>query len=76
MEAFNILSTVGWIYAEQNILFLNKVFLSYLFSYTEQNYKHNNLVFAPIFHDLNSKFKTFSTYTKGLFLSNIVHKSV
>ncbi len=26
-----------------------------LFIYTEQNYKHNTLVFAPIFHELNSK---------------------
>ncbi len=24
-------------------------------SYTEQNYKHNTLVFAPIFHELNTK---------------------
>ncbi len=42
--------------------------------FTEQNYKRNTFVFAPIFHELNSK--TFSMYTKGLFLSNSVHKSV
>ncbi len=46
----------------------------YIYIYTEQKYKCNNFVFAPIFHELNSK--TFSMYTKGLFLSNIVHKSV
>jgi len=30
--------------------------------------------YNPIFYELNSK--TFSMYTKGLFLSNFVHKSV
>ncbi len=27
--------------------------------YTEQNYKCNTFVFAPIFHELNSKFQDF-----------------
>ncbi len=27
----------------------------YVFIYTEQNYKRNTFVFAPIFHELNSK---------------------
>ncbi len=27
--------------------------------YTEQNYKRNNFVFAPIFHQLNSKIEDF-----------------
>ena len=27
--------------------------------YTEQKYKHNTFVFAPIFHELNSKIKCF-----------------
>jgi len=46
--------------------------------YTEQNYKCNTFVFASISHELNSKVlkKALSMYTKGLFLSNIVHKSV
>ncbi len=44
--------------------------------YTEQNYKRNTFVFSPIFHELDSKIKYFFMYTKGLFLSNIVHKSV
>ncbi len=46
----------------------------YGFIYTEQNYKRNTYVFAPIFHDFFSK-KLFM-YTKDLFLTNIVHKSV
>ncbi len=29
------------------------------YNYTEQNYKHNIFVFAPIFHELNSKNKYF-----------------
>ncbi len=27
----------------------------YMYIYTEQNYKRNTFVFAPIFHELNSK---------------------
>ncbi len=41
-------------------------------NYTEQNYKCNTFVFAPIFHELNSKIEDFFY----VFLSNIVHKSV
>ncbi len=29
--------------------------VSYIYIYTEQNYKRNTFVFAPIFHELNSK---------------------
>ncbi len=29
--------------------------LEMLSLYTEQNYKHNTFVFAPFFHELNSK---------------------
>ncbi len=31
---------------------MKKCYVNY---YTEQNYKHNTFVFAPIFHELNSK---------------------
>ncbi len=44
--------------------------------YTEQNYKCNTFVFNPFFLSWTQKSKTFSRYTKGLFISNIVHKSV
>ncbi len=44
--------------------------------YTEKNYKRNTFVFAPFFMSWTQRSKTFSMYTKGLFLSNIVHKSV
>lgn len=40
--------------------------------YTEQNYKSKTFVFALIFHEPNN----FTKYTKDLFLSNTVHKSV
>ncbi len=50
--------------------FFESLFEVYILVYTEQNYKRNT--FAPIFHELNS----FSMYTRGLFLSNIVNKSV
>ncbi len=46
----------------------------YIYIYIEQNDKRNTFVFAPIFYELNSKI--FSMYTKYLFLSNIIHKSV
>ncbi len=29
--------------------------LESVYTYTEQNYKRNTFVFAPIFHELNSK---------------------
>ncbi len=52
-------------------------YICYIYIYTEQNYKHNTFVFAPIFSKKLKDFtKTFSMYTKGLFLSNIVYKSV
>ncbi len=42
-----------------------------------QNYKHNAFVLAPpFFKSWTQRSKTFSMYIKGLFLSNIVHKSV
>ncbi len=45
--------------------------------YTEQMYKCSTFVFLPpFFLSRTQRFKTFSMYTKGLFLSNIVHKSV
>ncbi len=47
-----------------------------VYIYTEQNYKRNTLVFAPFYMSWTQRSKTFSMYTKGLFLSNIVHKSV
>ncbi len=51
--------------------------ITYFLKCTDQNYKHNTFVFAPIFPELNSKIEDFSQiYTKGLFLSDIVHKSV
>ncbi len=31
----------------------------YILNYTEQNYKRNTFVFAPIFHELNSKIEYF-----------------
>ncbi len=37
--------------------------------YTEQNYKRNTFVFAPIFHET-------LFYTQKAYFSNIVHKSV
>ncbi len=55
-------------------MYLHSIIYIYIYIYTEQNYKCNTFVFTPIVHELNSN--TFSTYTKGLFLSNIVHKSV
>ncbi len=33
--------------------------ISPLYIYTEQNYKRNTFVFAPIFHELNSKISYF-----------------
>jgi len=42
-------------------------------NYTEQNYKHNTFVFAPI---STQRSETFSMYTNGLLISNIVHKCV
>ena len=33
----------------------NIIIISVRASYTEQKYKRNTFVFAPIFHDLNSK---------------------
>ncbi len=45
-----------------------------LFIYTEQNYKQHFM--PPFFMSWTQRSKTFSMYTKGLFLSNIVHKSV
>ncbi len=54
-------------------------FSSYLLEmyvlYTEQNYKRNTFDFAPIMSWTQIS-KTFYMYTKGLFLPNIVHKSV
>ncbi len=50
----------------------NKYVYSYItIIYTDQNYKRNTFVFAPIFHELH-----FSMYTKGQFISNIINKSV
>ncbi len=36
------------------ILFSVDIYI-YIYIYTEQNYKRNTFVFAPIFHELNSK---------------------
>ncbi len=45
--------------------------------YTEQNYKRNTFVFAPISHEPELKdLRLFLCTQKGLFLWNIVHKSV
>jgi len=47
--------------SERCFLFLKEINRVNTYSkYTEQNYKHNTFVFAPIFHELNSK--TFSMY--------------
>ncbi len=47
----------------------------YKYNYTEQNYKRNT--FLPQFSWAELKdLRLFSMYTKGPFLSNIVHKSV
>ncbi len=48
----------------------------YVYTYTEQSYKCNTFVFAPFFMSWTQRAKTFSMDTKGLFPSNIVHKSV
>ncbi len=47
-----------------------------MIKYTEKNYKRNTFVFDPIFMSWTQRSKTFSMYTKGLFLSNVVHESV
>ncbi len=46
----------------------------FFIKYTEQNNKH--FCFWTHFSWAELKDLTFSMYTKGLFLSNIVHKSV
>ncbi len=35
--------------------FVVQVHIYSIYIYTDQNYKHNTFVFAPIFHELNSK---------------------
>ncbi len=47
-------------------------------NYTEQNYKRNTFVFPPFFMSWTFSWADFFyvAYTKCLFLSNIVHKSV
>ncbi len=40
-----------------------------LMLYTEQNYKRNTFVFSSFFMSWTQRSKTFSMYTKGLFLS-------
>ncbi len=40
----------------------------YIYIYTEKNYKRNTFVFAPFFMSWTQISKTFSMYTKGLFL--------
>ncbi len=40
-------------------------------TYTEQNYKRNTFVFAPIFHELNSKIQDFF-YVHKAYLSQIL----
>lgn len=54
--------------------YLIYVIKSYI-NYSEQNI-NATLVFASIFHELTQRSKPFSIYTKGRFLSNIVHKSL
>ncbi len=44
--------------------------------HTEQKYKRNTFVLPLFFMSWTQRSKTFSMYTKGLFLLNIVHKSV
>lgn len=47
-----------------------------VYAYTEQEYKHNTCVFAPIFHKLNSKTLDIFFVHSRPSLSNYVHKFV
>ncbi len=46
------------------------------FIHTLNKNKRNTLFLPPFFMSWTQRSKTFFMYTKGLFLSNIVHKSV
>ncbi len=43
------------IYRDRKWTYTNKYIYLYIYIYTDQNYKCNTFVFAPIFHELNSK---------------------
>ncbi len=47
-----------YVYLIYNYIYFRIIYI-YIYIYTEQNDKRNTFVFAPIFHELNSKIEDF-----------------